>query len=167
MKIAHYVGDHKGDGLAAQAGWALIRAVQRGGFRAVTHVEAILAEHAEGDVTIASSSLRDGGVRAKRVRLTDGHWLIVDVPQWDVGAALGLLQATRGMPYDTMGAVATVLPTRQDRGRYFCNEWVGTPFLHSPHIFGPAQFAAITASLGTDVTATFFGDRWIASGGRA
>lgn len=159
MKIAHYVGNHRGDGLAAQAGWALIRAVQRGEFRAVTHVESILAEHPNGDVTIASSSLRDGGVRPKRVALTEGNWMIVDVPQWDVGAALGLLQATNGMPYDLFGAVATVLPTRQHRGRYFCNEWVATPFLRNPHIFGPAQFASITASLGADVTAAFFDSR--------
>ena len=157
MKIAHYVGRHANDGLSARLGWAIVRAVQRGEFKRVTHVESIIDEHEDGSVTIASSSLRDGGVRAKRVRLTPGAWIIADVPQWDRSAAKELLAATAGRPYDTLGAVATVMPTRQNSAQYFCSEWVGAPYLRSAHIFGPAQLAALTFSIGRDVTAEFFG----------
>lgn len=159
MLVAHYIGAHKGDTLAARLGWACVRAVQRGEFKRVTHSESILAEHDDGTVTIASSSLRDGGVRAKRVSLKPGHWLIADVPQWDVLRALELLDETEGMPYDLFGAMATVLPTRQKSGSYFCSEWVAAPFLRSPQTFGPAQLAAITMSIGRDVTAEFFASR--------
>lgn len=159
MKIAHYTGRHAADGLSARLGWAVTRAVQRGDYKRVTHVEAILAEHDDGTVTIASSSLRDGGVRAKRVRLTPGLWLIADVPQWPVDNAWQWLAQTDGRPYDVLGALATVFPTRHDRRRYFCTEWVGAPFLASPQIFGPAQLAAITLSIGADVTADFFARR--------
>lgn len=159
MKVAHYIGRHEGDTLAVRLGWAAMRAVQRGEFRRVTHVESILEEHSDGSVTIASSSLRDGGVRSKRVHLAPGAWLVVSVPLWSAAAAHELLQATEGMPYDLLGAVATVLPTRQSHGRYFCTEWVGAPFLRSPHTFGPAHLAAITMSIGHNVTRAFFAER--------
>lgn len=156
MKVAHYVGAHKGDTLWARLGWAAVRAVQRGEYRRVTHVESILEEHDDGTVTIASSSLRDGGVRSKRVRLHQGHWLIADVPLWGVDKAVAFFGATDGLPYDLFGAVATVLPTRQTGTSYFCSEWVAAPFIRSPHTFGPAQLAAITMSIGRDVTREFF-----------
>lgn len=161
MLVAHYVGNHRGDTLNVRAGWAVVRGVQRGEFRRVTHVESILDEHSDGTVTIASSSLRDDGVRAKVARLTPGHWLIADVPTWDVAAARKLLAETEGMEYDLFGAMATVLPTRQSGKRFFCSEWVATPFLRSPHTFGPAHLAALTMSrsFGRDVTARFFADR--------
>ncbi len=159
MLVAHYVGAHRGDTLLTRLGWAVVRLVQRGPWRRVTHVEAIHEVHDDGTVTIASSSLRDGGVRDKRVRLTPGHWLIVDVPQWSVRDSLRLLAESRGMPYDWRGAAATVLPLRQSRRGYFCTEWVGRPFLQASHLFGPAQLAAITLSLGEDVTERFFAAR--------
>ena len=159
MLVAHYIGAHRGESLHVRLGWAAVRAVQRGEYRRVTHVESILEEHDDGSVTIASSSLRDGGVRAKRATLKPGQWLISDVPMWDVESALALLDATAGMDYDLFGAMATVLPTRQAGRRYFCSEWVATPYLRSPHTFGPAHLAAITMSIGRDVTAEFFAAR--------
>lgn len=42
------------------------------------------------------------------------------------------------------------------QGRYFCNQWVSEPFLQAPATFGPHQFAAISLSLGSDLTKTFF-----------
>lgn len=159
MLVAHYIGAHKGDTLLTRLGWAVVRLVQRGPWRRVTHVEAIHEEHDDGTVTIASSSLRDGGVRDKRVRLTPGHWLIVDVPQWSVRDSLRLLAVTYGDGYDVSGAGATVLPLRHREGRWFCTEWVAHPYLKASHLFGPAQLAAITLSLGEDVTERFFAAR--------
>ena len=155
MLVAHYIGAHKGDTLAARIGWAAVRLVQRGPWRDVTHVEAIHTVHDDGTFTIASSSLRDGGVRAKRVRLAPGKWLIVDVPQWRLLDSIVHLAATYGQPYDWRGAGATVLPLRQRPGQWFCTEWVAHPYLRAAHLFGPSQLAAITLSLGTDITDQF------------
>lgn len=159
MLVAHYVGRHATDGLQSRLGWAIVRAVQRGDYRRTTHVEAVHEEHPDGTVTIASASLRDGGVRPKRARLTPGHWLIADVPQWSRQASVELLAETQGLPYDWRGAAATVLPLRQRDGEFFCTEWVARPYLRASHIFGPAQLAAITMSIGRDVTAEFFAQR--------
>lgn len=152
MLIAHYIGRHAGDTLSVRAGWGVVRAVQRGPWRRVTHVEAIHSVHDDGTVTIASSSLREGGVRSKRTVLMRGNWIVVDVPQWGVADSIALLDKTRGEPYDVFGAVATVLPFRQRSDQWFCTEWVAAPYLKASGLFGPAQLAAITLSLGTDVT---------------
>lgn len=160
MIVIHYIGNHAADSLGVRLGWALTRICQRGQFRRVTHCEAVHQVHSDGTVTMASSSLREGGVRGKtRVRLTPGHWLVHDVPAWPVVRSIDLLQRTHGQPYDLRGAVATVLLwLGQSGSRWFCNEWVATPYLKSPGIFGPAQFAAITATVGRDVTDEFFAD---------
>lgn len=156
MLIAHYIGKHTKDDLSARLGWALTRSVQRGPYREVTHSEAIHAVHENGEVTIASASLRDGGVRSKRVRLTPGNWLIADVPQWDVEESVEFLKSTKGKKYDLRGALATVLPLKHSRDSWFCNEWVAAPFMKAPHIFGPAQFCTICMSIGSDVTKGVF-----------
>lgn len=69
MKIALYIGNHTKDNPSVRLGWWLTRLVQKGEFSDVTHVEAILAEHEDGSVTIGSASIRDGGVRTKRCTL--------------------------------------------------------------------------------------------------
>lgn len=161
MKIAHFVGNHAADTLAVRLGWWITRLVQRGHYKAVTHCEAILAEHADGTVTIASASVRDGGVRTKRnVRLNPAHWLIVDVPQWDVQKSIDWFAFNDCLPYDWRGAVATVLLFDHDQNGWFCNEAVGASGgLIDPQTFTPAQFAAICLTLGQDVTADFFWSR--------
>lgn len=156
MKVALYIGNHAADGLLARLGWWITRRVQKGPYAHVTHVEAIHAEHADGTVTIASSSLRDGGVRSKRVALNPQHWQIVDVGLWDVAQSVELFSRTNGLPYDWRGAVATVFLGSEDRTRWFCNEWVGEAFIRSSATFGPHHFAAICLSLGRDVTEEFF-----------
>ena len=161
MLIAHYIGNHSADGLAARAGWALTRYTQAGPFGQVTHCEAIHEEFSNGEVLIASASLRDGGVRAKRVRMNPAHWMIVNCPVWSVSASIDLFEKTKGNGYDLRGALATRLPGNHNSDRWFCNEWVGAPFLPAPQNFGPHQFAAVTLALsvGVNVTSTFFGDR--------
>jgi hypothetical protein len=159
MLTAHYIASHQGDTLSVRAGWAFTRLVQRGHYKRCTHSEAIHGLQTDGSVTIASSSVRDGGVRAKRVHLTAGKWLIIDVPAWDVQRSMELLARTEGHGYDMLGAVSTALLAGQREDKWFCNEWVAHPFLPSAYIFGPAQFAALCASQGRDVTEQFFKDR--------
>lgn len=159
MKLALYIGNHDTDSLSVRAGWWITRKVQKGPFSGVTHVEAIHDEYPDGSVKIVSSSLREGGVRAKRVVLTPGCWTIVDVPVWDVEKSKALFAETAGQGYDMRGAVATVFLGSPEHGRWFCNEWVSAPYLQAPATFGPNQFAAISLSLGVDATRSFFESR--------
>lgn len=159
MLISHYTGDHHADGVLARLGVAITRLGQKGVYGYITHTEAIHACHADGSVTIASSSLRDGGVRSKQVTLNPANWLITDVPQWDVQASIDLLAQTQGMPYALLGALATALPGTNRPGRYFCNQWVATPYLKAAATFGPHHFAAICLSIGQDVTQDFFNNQ--------
>jgi hypothetical protein len=159
VKVALFVGDHQDDAWSIRAGWWLTRKVQKGPYGEVTHVEAILQEHLDGSVTIASASVRDGGVRSKSAHLNALHWRIVDVPQWDTQASQALLAETGGRGYDWRGAIATVFLGSQNADQWFCNEWVGYPFIKASATFSPSQFAAICLSLGRDVTLEFFGAR--------
>jgi len=159
MLISHYIGDHADDSLLERAGVMFTRLAQKGPYSDVTHTEAIHALHADGSVTMASSSLRDGGVRPKTVRLNPMHWLITDVPMWDVQQSIALLEVTNGQPYDWRGAWALFLPGSPDGRSSFCNKWVATPYLQAPGTFSPSQFCAICMSIGADVTAEFFRNR--------
>jgi hypothetical protein len=161
MKIALYIGTHAKDDALTRIGWAATRVVQKGKFRRVTHVEAILEEHADGSVTIGSASLRDGGVRTKTVKLTQEHWLIYDVPVWDVEQSRLWFVEHAGESYDWRGAFVTWLPaTWDDEKAWFCNESVAASVgMVDPDIFGPSGFAAVAASFGRDVTEEFFNAR--------
>jgi len=145
MKIALYIGNHTKDNPSVRLGWWLTRLVQKGEFYNVTHVEAILAEHDDGSVTIGSASIRDGGVRTKRCTLTPEHWIIVDVPKWSVVKARKWFADHAGEPYDTRGAFASAMPIQwAQKNHWFCNQAVGASVgMNSPEIFGPSQFAAI------------------------
>ncbi|UUZ68071.1 hypothetical protein LP416_27790 [Polaromonas sp. P2-4] len=69
-----------------------------------------------------SSSLRDGGVRVKRIDLTTGRWDVVTV-QADAQHARDWFYAHLGAGYDAAGLLGFVLPWRtQDRRRWFCSE---------------------------------------------
>lgn len=159
MKVALYTGNHAEDSLSVRAGWWITRKVQKGAFAGTTHVEAIHAEHGDGSVVIASSSLRDDGVRDKRVRLNPDHWRIVSVLTWNVERSRDFLAETKGQKYDLRGAVATVFLGAQDTARWFCNEHVGYPFVRAASTFSPSQFHAICLSMGKDVTEDFFKSR--------
>jgi hypothetical protein len=162
MKIALYIGNHKGDPWHVRAGWWITRFVQRGEFKDVTHVEAILREYDDGTVDIASSTLRKeyqghDGVRVKRCKLRKGNWQIFDVQQFDEGKAGQWFAWNIGRRYDQFGAVSCVFLGGGDSDRWYCNEAVGASFgLKEPHRFSPSRFALFVASLGVDVTADFF-----------
>jgi hypothetical protein len=149
VKIALFIGNHTKDTPSVRLGWWLTRLVQKGDYRNVTHVEAILAEHEDGSVTIGSASLRDGGVRMKKCHLNPEHWDIVDVPQWDAEKANQWFIEHDGEPYDWRGAFASCMPfSWGEWDEWFCNGAVGASVgLKCPEIFGPSQFAAICHSL--------------------
>lgn len=161
MIILGYVGNHRKDGIAARLGWGLVRLGQIGAkFRRVTHVESLLVGPWH-NATIASSSLRDGGVRIKRgVRLTPGNWIVIDVPTWDTEAAIDWFAEHEGEPYDWRGAIATALWFLPHRARsWFCNEAVAAPHgVVDGHRLTPAAFVALALSMtgSHDISEEFF-----------
>lgn len=161
MKVALFTGNHEEDDVMLRIGWWLTKKFQKGPYGYITHVEAIHQEYADGSVLIASASLRDNGVRSKQVKLNPLHWIIVDVPRWDVEKSKALLLQTAGMPYDWRGALATCLPGSPAADSSFCNRWVGEPYLKASATFGPHHFAAICLTLGNDFTREFFRSRGV------
>jgi len=160
MKVALFVGRHDKDTLPVRLGWAATRWVQKGQLGIVTHCESIHCEYIDGSVDIASSSLRDGGVRTKNVMLTPDNWRIVDVTTWDVDQSREWFRLHDGELYDLRGALATILPGKGVWNRKFCNQAVGASVgLRCPETFSPSQFAAICLTFGVDVTQEFFADR--------
>jgi hypothetical protein len=153
MMIAHYIGPPK-PGVLAYLGWWAIRTGQKGPFDHCTHTEAIHDYHGANTFTIASSSLHDKGVRIKRATLTPGHWIITQVPIWPVQKSQRWFEQAiaRRMQYDKRGALATMLPGKQDDDKVFCTESVLAPFVHAPHYYQPAQGLSLCLSLGRDVT---------------
>lgn len=166
MIVLAYVGRHKGEGLRAWLGWALIRLGQVGRtHRRVTHTE-ILLDGQWHSAVIGSSSLLDGGVRIKRfVRLTPGNWrafYLPDGPQRSTALAWGWFQKHQGQPYDWRGAVGSVLYGLGHRaGSWFCNEACGAALRQTdPHKSPPAAFIAWLVDLGAiDVTDEFFNNQ--------
>lgn len=164
MIVLGYVGKHKGDGFRAWLGWALIRAAQVGRkFRRVTHTEVLI----DGDCNaadIGSATLMDGGVvRVKeQVKLNPEHWIAIDLPdtaERNAVTAAHWFFVHAGEPYDTRGAVGSVLlGVGQAPGSWFCNEACGAALGQTdPQMMPPAGFMAWLMDMGgKDVTEAFF-----------
>ena len=161
MIVLGYIGTHKGEGLRRRAGREIIRLGQIGyTHRNVTHVEMLLRGGWD-NADIASSSLMDGGVRIKQgVRLNPAHWLAISVPGWDAAESSGWFFTHKGEPYDSRGAVGSVLYGLGENAGWFCNEACGASVGQiDPHKMPPAGF--VNYCLGQPgariVTAEFFG----------
>ncbi len=157
MLTLHYIGPPK-PGVLPHIGWWLITTGQKAPYGHCTHTECVHQVHGDGSVTMASSSIADGGVRRKRTRLVPGRWLVVDVPSWDEQKSIdffdGVIEA--GVTYDTRGAAATLLPGKQKANQFFCTESVLAPFVVAPHYYSPALGLSLCLSVGHDVTQEFF-----------
>ena len=145
MIVLGYTGSHKGQGLRVRAGRELIRVGQWPyTWRRVTHTEMLL--HGAWDCAdIASSSLIDGGVRIKKgVRLNPLHWEAVEVPGWEAQRSAAWFFAHLGEPYDTRGALGSVLYGLGDEDEgWFCNEACGASVDQiDPQTMPPAGFFA-------------------------
>jgi len=167
MLIALYIGGHANDRLSVRLGRWLTLVTQKGGSR-VTHAEAIVQEHADGAVDLASATLRKEapggktGVRIKKhVRLQPGNWRIVDVPQINAAAVQWWFILHEGDGYDARGAFASVLPIWwSSKGKFFCYQAVCTSagIAHGESFTGPS-FEAMVLRFGQDVTDSFFSSR--------
>jgi hypothetical protein len=108
---------------------------------------------------IASATI-DEGARRKRCPLNPARWTITDVPMWPTDASVAWFDKAiaQKMRYDSRGALATMLPGKQDAGKVYCTEAVLTPFMEAPHYYTPALCLSLCLSIGTDVTQDFFKD---------
>ena len=132
MRIACYKGRHKGlPGLfdAAVRWWT-------GG--PYSHCELVLSEDICG-----SSSVRDGGVRLKRIDILSGNWDLLEVGG-DEQAAVEWFNAHLGAKYDYAGLFGFIWrPGRGNRQRWFCSEAVAAALgFEEPWRFDPNTLAA-------------------------
>lgn len=165
MIILWYVGNHANDTAAVRAGWAITRAVQTGPFKQVTHSECVHAGDNYKKCTIASSSIRDGGVRVKRdIALTKGNWIALDVPSFSVERSRSWFAVFYGCEYDWLGAIATKLAFLRPISRmylsFFCNEACLDEFVAGADEYTPSQSLELLISRfgGVWVTDEFFKD---------
>lgn len=71
-----------------------------------------------------SSSPRDGGVRCKKINVTDRlKWDLIPLDGLRESQITAYFQRTKGAKYDHLGAMGIILGTRQNKERYFCSEW--------------------------------------------
>lgn len=91
-----------------------------------------------------SSSLMDGGVRAKRIDLKPEHWDLIELPDHLTQRVLRHFAVTNGERYGWLDLLRSQLfNTGSDEpGAAFCSEWcaaalgVPTPTIYNPHALG-------------------------------
>lgn len=119
--IAFYKGHKQGNSLSAL--WArfcdlLTRKTTRGKY---SHCEVVYQTKA-GDYHCFSASVRDGGVRYKRMSLDPNKWDLVQV-DLDKNYLNYFFNSIKGQRYDWLGAIGVVLKWRQSANKWFCSEF--------------------------------------------
>ena len=166
MIVLAYIGNHAKDTLMVRLGWALIRLVQTGKFKRVTHTECVLVGDHYARCTIASSSVRDGGVRIKPdIALARGNWAAFEVRGLSRERSRHWFEAHDGEVYNMVAAIATKLPIFHSLALmlagYFCN-WscLASCGLKRAHRETPSQSIErlVREHGAVDVTEQFFKD---------
>ena len=96
----------------------------------------------EVDGECYSSSIRDGGVRAKRIDLLARHWHVINLPWADPLRIRLLYQETRKHRYGWLDLIGSQFfnARRQDSGRWFCSEWCAAALgIPSPELYSPGS----------------------------
>lgn len=123
--LALYKGHRDGSGwrvwCARATDW-LTRILTRGQY---SHAEIAYGPAEVGEYDCISSSVRDGGVRAKTMPLPADKWDLIPLPDSinEHGQLDRLYRNTVSQPYDWFGAVGVVFKTRQRGDKWFCSEW--------------------------------------------
>ncbi|EEG24791.1 Uncharacterised protein [Eikenella corrodens] len=111
-----------------------------------------LPETADGqEYECYSASIRDGGVRWKRMPLPADKWDLIPLDDAMLHAhTVGLYLRTAGQGYDLPGAFGVVFGLPENRRRWFCSEWVGAALgLSESWRFSPNDLAVI-ANMGRE-----------------
>jgi hypothetical protein len=168
MLYAVYVGNHDKDTFLVRMGWKLTRLVQQGKYRKATHMECIHEGTDYTDCTIASSSIRRGGVgTVEHTKLTPGNWRILNVPDHDVETSKVWFKFMDGYGYNIVAAVATRIHFLQPLGEFisgfFCNWACLAAFNQYAAYQSPSDSVEMLfESYGAvDITAQFFNDTTI------
>lgn len=140
MRIAFYKG---GQSLADQ----IIMWKTEGPY---SHCEAVLGFNPVSQAyTCASSSLRDGGVRFKDIRLDPSKWDVIDVPGVDAAKVARFFLAHDGEPYDTRGVISFVVPVGNTPDGWFCSEALGAAAgIREAKRFDPTSLACVFECMG-------------------
>ena len=94
-----------------------------------------------------SSSIRDGGVRSKRIDFRPESWDFVELPWADPAAVLQQYQYTAGRPYGWLDLIRSQVFNRpgNERGD-FCSEWCTRALgLPDPQLYSPATLGRTCA----------------------
>ena len=108
-----------------------------------SHCELILGTNANGQSICASSSMMDGGVRVKHMRLDAAHWDIVPVAG-DPAQAWAWLREHEGEGYDYLGLLGFIVRALgHDKSRWVCSEAVAAMLgFPDPWRFDPCSLHA-------------------------
>ena len=70
-----------------------------------------------------SSSVRDGGVRAKQIDFNSGNWDLIELKDFNTEYALAVFDSKKGHSYDWLGALGWGLPfLKQSKNKEYCFE---------------------------------------------
>lgn len=145
--LAFYKGKKRGwkprDILARFSDW-LTRKLTRGHY---SHCE--IAVEKDGGFICYSSSIRDGGVRCKKIDVSDRlRWDLIPLKGLPEEQINTFFAKTNGKKYDLCGALGVVLRWRQRKSRYFCSEWCGELLgLRESWRFSPNDLVVIARGL--------------------
>lgn len=105
-----------------------------------SHAELVLREFDDGTCLCASSSVRDGGVRYKRMALHMEHWDLVNI-YGDRAEAIRWMNRRQGRRYDWIGLIRTRFGWIPDNQlKYFCTESVASMLgLEDAASYGPKK----------------------------
>lgn len=108
-----------------------------------SHCEIAIAR--TGGYDCYSASLRDGGVRCKRIDVSDvNKWDLIplDISEEQV---LRYFEQTKSASYDLVGAIGVALGIKHSKRRYFCSEWCYNAIFggNEGHKFSPNELAKL------------------------
>ena len=107
-----------------------------------SHCELAVARE-NGQYDCYSSSIRDGGVRRKTMKLPTDKWDLIEIRQMNAFEDLrNHFGATRAQAYDWLGALGVVTHWKDSKRKWFCSEWCAAALgLANPERFSPETLA--------------------------
>lgn len=143
LYLALYKGNRQGCAPAAvkaRIGDWITRKITRGIY---SHCE-IADPCANGGYLCYSSSIRDGGVRVKKMDLPSEKWDLIPLHDATPADLDRVWQRAQGKRYDWAGAIGTVLKIRQRPDKWFCSEFCAAVMgIPDGWRFSPNDLAAI------------------------
>ena len=111
-----------------------------------SHVELVLGYDEAGQAICASSSMMDGGVRVKHMRLDPAHWDLVEVNA-PAQRAWTWLHQHEGVGYDYLGLLGFVARAiGHNPKRFVCSEAVAEMLgISDPWRFDPCSLHAVVS----------------------